>query len=386
MPTCTAGCPTLPSDINKYTQAYKGFGNPTEIFASQGYVGFAVLHVNLGGTIRDQMLRLESCSLKESQEITNPSVIDGRIDNTVYQLGPKIVEGDLSMPLIADLDSSLVDPLSGCPQVSDLTSSTAASLLDTIWCISLVRNSAGRLMYDDSALDVRYANSAAFRFDRAMVNRLSLSITQSGPAKVTLGMICRTRNPQTNPPVEQAPIIYPMLSPARVLTWNDFSIDGYRGCDGGGGTTPLFYSNQVREFSLEVTNDIERYFTLNGDLYPTDIAAKKRSVTGTLKLMGWNHDLSTLAENNQYRFTEKNRIRIAAYIGNSTYDPVSGSFGIRSGTPIFDHSLSAVVFKIEEMSLTNDLLESTIAYTAMASDQTSYEFSDGLSCSFPPWI
>lgn len=387
------GCPEIPSNIQKYTAAHKGFGNPNEIFANMGYVGYAVLRLNMGGVLREQCLRVNSSSLNIRQEITTPEVIDGRIDRTVYQLGPKIVEGDLTLPLIADLDPINVDPLCGCPQVADLTSTTASSLVDTLWCWGLVRNSAGRMMYDDAKLDVRYANHAAFTYDRVMVNRLSMTISESNPINVTVGLIARSRNAQVNPPVEEAPLLAKMLAPARILTWNDASIDGFRGCASGstnaGGITglaPLFFSNQVREFTLEANNSIERYYTLNGDLYPMDINARKREISGTIRLMGWNHDLSVLAEENQYRFTEKNRIRIAFYIGSSTYDPISATFKSRSGSPIFDKFLTGVVFKIEELSLTNELFETTVNYMALGNDQTNYEaFDPPTSCSFPPW-
>jgi hypothetical protein len=60
------------------------------------------------------------------------------------------------------------------------------------------------------------------------------------------------------------------LAPARVFTWNDISKTPW-GCDNDAGLAAndlLFSSSQVREFSMEVNNNAERYYTLNGTLYP----------------------------------------------------------------------------------------------------------------------
>jgi hypothetical protein len=381
MPTCDPSCPDLyGSNINAYTSSFKSAGNPNEVFASMGWVGYVVL--NIQQLNRKQVLRVTNSTLNLRQEVTLPDVIDGRIDKTVYQLGPKIVEGDLTMPLVADVDPASVTSLSGCVNASDIISATSAGLMDTLWCWAGSRSAAGRMMYDQASLDVRYANHASFRYDRAMANRLSLEVTESQPVNVTVGIIGRSRNRYETPEVD--PPLSDMLAPARVLTWNDFSVDGFRGCTGA--DTALFYSNQVRQFSFDITNNVERYYTLNGDLMPADINARKREITGTMRLMGMNHELSRLAEGNQDRFTEKNWINMALYIGNSTYDYNSATFKPRSGTPVWLKKITSVVFKVEELSMTNELFETTVNWQALANDQSNYEaFDPATSCSFPPW-
>ena len=41
-----------------------------------------------------------SADIKASQDITHPEVIDGRIDTTLYQIGPLIVGGNIAFPLV----------------------------------------------------------------------------------------------------------------------------------------------------------------------------------------------------------------------------------------------------------------------------------------------
>ena len=73
------------------------------MYANMGYVGFAKLIIPELTTAQGNTLRVNSADINLQQEITMPDVIDGRIDRTVYQLGPKIVEGTISMPVIADM-------------------------------------------------------------------------------------------------------------------------------------------------------------------------------------------------------------------------------------------------------------------------------------------
>lgn len=379
MPTCDPSCPTINSSIYSYTQAYKTAGNPNELFASMGWMGFAILNLDQFNG-RRQLLRLRNSSLNLRQEISSPDVIDGRIDKTIYAVGPKIVEGDLTFPLIADVDPANLG--TGCPTEAELQSASQSSLLDAVWCWATARGPSGRMAYDQASLDVRYTNHAAFRFDRCMANRFSMTVAEQRDIECTVGMIARTRNRYETP--ETAPGMSAFLSPARILRWNDISINGYKGCTGA--TTPLFYSNQIREFTMEINNNAERYYTLNGDLAPTDINVRKREINGTLRLMGLNGELSRLAETNQNRFTEKNYIDMAIYIGNSTFDENTGVFRTRTGVPIWNKQITSVVFNIEELAMTNDLFETTVRWIALANDQTNWEaFDPATSCYFPPW-
>ncbi len=361
-----------------------------EHFANMGWVGFAKLTIDSLNT--ENVLRVNSADLNLAQDIEMPDVIDGRIDRTIYKLGPKTVEGTLSLPVVADVAPALLGD--GCPTVQDLT--VAGSLLDTIWCWATARTSQGRMMYNDARIDVRYANHAAFTFDRTVVNTLGLSVTQGDQIGWDINVYGRARQPAVLD-IEQLkvdPAITDFLAPARVLTWNDISVNGIRGCNAGV-EEDLFFSNQVREFNMDIANNTDRFYTLNGSLFPTDINVGQREISGSLTLMGLADRLRILAESNPERFTEKNEVRVAIYIGNETFnganfDPRNWT-GINSDQPsqdaIWYKKLTGVVFQIEEMSMTNDLFETTVNWHALANDQFGYTaFSpDSSSCLFPSW-
>ncbi len=365
--------------------------DPAVHYANMGWVGFVKLLIpRLNQSVGGNILRVTTADVNLSQEITMPDVIDGRIDRTAYQLGPKIVEGSFSLPVIADLPSGLVGD--GCPNVTELT--TAGQLLDTLWCWATARGSHGRLIHSDAKLTIRYANHAAFSFDTAIVNTFGMTITQGDSINLDLGIIGRARRPLNNPGFHvsnQGSDIANFLSPARVLTWNDATVTGVGGCSN---PALLFRSNQVRDFNMEINNNADRFYTLNGSLFPMDVNVGQREITGSMTLMGFQDRLRQLAETNATRFTEKNEIRMAFYIGDDQFDDASGTFlnrdwdgGSPSGNPIWQKRLTGVVFRIEEVSMTNDLLETTVNWLALANDQENYEaFTPSSSCGFPAWV
>lgn len=375
------------SDPQNYTILNNIQGPSNAPYANMGWVGFVNLRSNkLGGV--NNILRVTSADINMSQEITMPNVIDGRIDKTVYQMGPRLVEGSFGLPVVADISTG------GCPSVSDLSGTTgvAGSLLNNVWCWTTARGPHGRLIYDDVVLEVRYANHAAFSFDTCVVNTLSMNVAQSDLVTFDINVIGRGRSPFTDPVTD--PPIRDFLSPARVLTWNDVTINGLGGCSN---PDELFRSSQVREFSMEINNNADRFYTLNGSLFPMDVNVGKREITGSLTLMGYQHRLRQLAETNQDRFTEKNEIRVAFYIGNDRYTPgpAGGSFTSRDwlgsnqsppSNAIFAKALTGVVFQIEEVSLTNDLLTTTVNWSGLANDQLGYQSLTPANCSFPAWI
>jgi hypothetical protein len=335
-----------------------------------------------------------------------PDVIDGRIDRTAYQLGPKIVEGTLSLPLIHDTGQ---DVGGGCPSTSDLT--VAGSLLTNVWCWATARNSHGRLVYDQAVMDIRYANHAAFRFDQCIANTISLSVAQQDVVTLDISVIGRGRKPA--PGNQSGNEVWPMdplgdprlvdfLSPARVMTWNDVTVNAIGGCYQYAGV-PLFYSNQVREWNLEINNNADRFYSLQGSLFPVDINVGKREVTGSLTLMGLADQLRQMAERNPEFFTQKNELRFAFYVGTDTFGGGGDTFGSRdwigdtelpshqyTNGLIFAKKLTGVVFEIETMSMTNDVFETEVNYHALASDQSCFEAFDPATSSFtdrgfPAW-
>jgi len=62
--------------------------DPSSHFANMGWVGFVKLFIP--SLNANNILRATSADINLSQTIDMPNVIDGRIDRTVYQLGPKL--------------------------------------------------------------------------------------------------------------------------------------------------------------------------------------------------------------------------------------------------------------------------------------------------------
>ena len=372
-------------------------GEPEGIFASMGWVGYVNLRVPPLTPHAGQILRVTSADINLSQDITTPDVIDGRIDRTVYQLGPKIIEGSLSLPVIADVDPGTFT--GGCVSAEDLRTGTAGTLLDTLWCWTTARSSHGRLQWTGD-MDIRYANHAAFTFTKAVVNSLSMTVTHSDIASFDLDVIGAARNLTIDPFNE--PAITDILSPARVLTWNDVTVSGVAGCGSSSSDTDrLFESAQLREFSFEINNNAERYYSLNGRLFPIDINVSKREITGSITLLGLQERLRERAEAQQDNFTRKDEIRMMFFVGD---EAVSG-VGLNAATvsrdwfaltdtpttesgaiPFFWKKFTGVIFKIEEMTLTNDVYETTVNWLALGNDQEGYlAVVPGSSCDFPSW-
>jgi len=376
-------------------------GSPEEIFASMGWVGYANLVVPPLTPPVGTVLRVTSADINLSQDITTPDVIDGRIDRTVYQLGPKIIEGTLSTPLIADVDPG--DFTGGCVKKEDLIAGgTSATLLNTLWCWTTARTAGGRLAWTDGRIDVRYANHAAFEFRKALVNTLSVSVTQSDIITADIDIIGESRVVLPDP-LNQLPIS-DFLSPARILTWNDITVSGVAGCGSPNEQeNRLFGSAQVREFSFEINNNAERYYSLNGRLVPIDINASKREITGSITLLGLQANLRDRAEKQQDQFTRKDEIRMMFFVGDEAVTVNEG--GTQAGVsrdwfattdtpqlhnsnavPFFWKKFTGVIFRIEEMSLTNDVFESTVNWLALGNDQEGYlAIVPGSSCTFPSW-
>ena len=380
---CTPDAVCDRTDTNTFSTANLQAPDIGGTFANMGWVGFVKLTIKELGS---HILRVTSADVALSQEITKPDVIDGRLDKTVYQLGPKTVEGTLSFPLIADV---LPDAFAGCPNVTDVQTGIAGTLLDNIWCWATARNPQGRMLYHDSEIEIRYANHAAFKFDSATVNTFALNITHGETVNVDIGVIGRGRTPSDGDPskVGSKPTIEDFLAPARVLTWNDATVNGIGGCSN---PEDLFFSNQVREFTLEINNNADRFYTLNASLFPADVNVGQREITGSITLLGLQDRLRLLAETNADRFTEKNEIRFAFYPG----DEQSGARdwrGIGSTDvqvppgAIFGKRLTGVVFEIEEMAMTTEVFETTVNYHALANDQENYQSISPGECSFPAW-
>ena len=298
--------------------------------ASMGYIGF----VKLGTSI----IRATSCDIKTSQEITYPEVVDGRTDSTLYQLGPKVTGGTVAFPLVHDTASGSCIAESATPNLP------ADNIVSKIWGLAVRRDSTGRLQTFDSF--VRYTDSLSYKYPACMVNSLTFTMAQSDAVQASLdiwggatdGGVDRER------PISDNTLEY--LSPARTITWNDAIVALF----GIGGTSIL--GKELREFAVTINNNLERFYTLNGSLSAFDIAPKKREISGTLKIIGHNPNLTAYAETNDSRFTSEAQIGFGFKIGG------------QNAAPYWATGLNGVIFEIEEVAIATGLFETSTKWRA----------------------
>lgn len=311
--------------------------------AYMGYVGF----VNVGGNI----VRATSADIALTQEITKPDVVDGRIDRSVYQLGPQEIGGSIAFPAIYDNQGG-------------------ATIVANMWELVCKRTEIGTLT--SVPITIKYAqtgtyNSSTFTYDGCVANSLQFSVTQSDVMNVTMDIVGLTRT-NTSIPVDQFP-----GAPApdaqdnsRVVTWADSRIEINEGSLRPIGLGGQVGGQFVRSFEVNVNNNVSRFYTLNKALFAQAVAPAKRDVTGNIVFIGRLDGLATLAKTNE----------------DYAYEDTSILFGFKPsiGSTEFIRQLPNVIFQIEEMAITNDLFETTMnwhslpaAYIANATTNATYD-------------
>ena len=297
------------------------FGIPA---AAMGFVGFARFNIPNNTTV----VRATSADLKLSQEITKPDVIDSRFDRTLYQLGPKIVEGSIEFPAIFD---------SGTTQnISDV----AKALYER----TVYRDTYGKLQYMDVEVKYSYEN-ASFLYPNCIINSWNFSVDQQDVIKITVNVIGGVNANEARISKVFAEPTEANMALTRICTWNDAVFRVFNSdfdLDIGG--------EWIRHFDVEINNDAERFYTLNGLLLPQDVSPKKREVTGSMIIMGRHPNLSSQALTNQERCTESTWVKFGYQISNS-----------QCGAGFYS-CLPNSVFQIEEIALTNDLFETTVNF------------------------
>lgn len=331
-----------------------GFWNAPRAF--MGFVGFVRVQA---GTIKgntdgisdtthgDYLIRATSADINLSQEISKPDVIDSRYDRSVYQLGPKLVDGSFAFPAVYEVPSGQTQ-----------------TLFEILYRYAVTRDNFGLL--SPFELNVKYAasntlpNEAEFRYTGCMANTWQFSVAQSdvvtcsvdilGVNRETLGALDppgRTDSACSGSSTPESSTI----GTTRIVTWNDARVEM-----SGGRLTDSIGGEYVRSFEANINNDAERYYTLNTKLFVQAIAPRKREITGNIVLMGRHQQLANVALNNELNCTESADIKF----GFNT--PGSGE-GCSSST--FNVTMPNCVFQIEEMSLTNDIFESTVNWHSL---------------------
>jgi hypothetical protein len=292
--------------------------------AYMGYVGF----VNIDGNI----IRATSADIALTQDITKPDVVDGRIDRTVYQLGPQEVGGSVAFPAIYD-------------------NAGGVTTIANMWEKVCKRTELGTLL--SFPITVKYAqtgtyNSSSFTYDNCVANSLQFSVTQGDVMNVSMDVIGLTRTPVSIP---DPPGTSTSTDNSRIVTWADSRIEINAGDQRPIGLAGQIGGQFIRSFEVNISNNVERFYTLNKALFAQAVAPSKRDVTGNIVVLGRLPGLSELAFTNE----------------NYAYEDTEIRFGFTPsiGSSEFIRRIPNVVFQIEEMSITNNLFETTMNWHSL---------------------
>jgi len=317
-------------------------------YAQMGFVGSVRFS---GGSIGQEIfVRAKSCDIRAKQEISYPDVVDGRIDRTLYQIGPRTVDGNCDFPLVHE---GIVNGTQ--KNCGEGTATCETNLANRLWNIAAKRDQVGRLV-NQFNIDVRYTDNTAYRYPNCIINTMKINVTQSAEVNMSFGVIGgsnSTDNVREIISEDRAPVF---MSPARIVTWNDFRINVFVREESI--TLPGAY---IRSFDVTLNNNADRFYTLNGKLAPQDITAKKRAIEGSLSLMGFaNKQFYDFIYNNQNRFTSQTKIQFGYTLG-------SGS------VPYWATALWGVIFQIEEVAISNELIETRVPFVALGDCENDYE-------------
>lgn len=319
--------------------------------AYMGFVGF--VRFNFDGT--EYIIRAKSAEINVKQDITKPDVIDSRYDRTVYQLGPKEIDGSIEFPAVYDAFQA-----------------GKKNLVQEIFNKAVLRDYSGLLSNFD--VDVKYAasythpNKSEFTYQGCIVNSFNFSVAKQDVVNVRVEVMGINRVdatlacPASGDPGNSFNVNN--VNTARAVTWNDarVEIEGQSGWTG----EKLITGEYVRSFDCTINNNANRFYTLNGQLSPQSVAPTKRDITGKIVLMGRHISLANQGFTNENRSAEDSIIRFGYVPKTSTV--VSGKvngFGVQ---------LPNVVFQIEEMALTNDIFETTINWHSLPAASQAYDY------------
>jgi hypothetical protein len=287
---------------------------PSTPTAGMGYIGFV--------SVFGLLVRVTSSNINISQAITNPDIIDGRVDQTVYQLGPIEVGGDIGFPII--LDSTIDFPTKIFEFALDRDFDTTGELINS------------------GTIVVRYTFGEEFSFARAKVNTFTLTTTVEDAVTGTFNLVGTTRTRTS------AISIPAYLSPARVLTWDAVTVDG-----AGVGE---FESKFVRSFDMTVNNNVQRNYTFDPDagFFPSNISTGKRMIDGNIEFQGFAPTEESAADGNPTKVTSDDTITFV--LGSSVSKKLHG-----------------IIYEHLDIASATGIITSTVRYLAHGVEENDYK-------------
>ncbi|MFW6122366.1 MAG: phage tail tube protein [Petrotogales bacterium] len=306
-----------------------------------GYVGW--VRFSEGGDTF--YVRATDADLHAAQTIDKPDVVDGKMDKTVWQLGPLEVEGSVNFPGVYEVMGN-------------------ASPVRTTWEWAIKRQTNGRMYHDDALVTIKYVDGTGFEYTGCGIDSYEFSITQGDALAISLNIVGKDRVEQVGDPVSDSWNPKYEQKNTRIITWNDIYVNILL-CES---SDAIVDSAEIREFTCTVANNITRYYTLNGKLAPCLVLPTKRDITGVLTLMGRNDSLADLAYQSAINNTD-NRARCTGdhtvEFGYKTSNLSPACYGGSCGSNFIVQFDNCCVFEIEEMSITNELFETNVNWHAL---------------------
>jgi hypothetical protein len=326
----------------------------------QGYFGYARFNnwVGDGTSLDDQYLRAKNIGIKASQTVETEDLVDTRYDKTVYRLGPRIVEGPIDFPVAFE------------PSGSGTVSGSTVVSVNGLWDAALNRDSTTGALTTSFDVECNYAGSGTvFNYTGCQINTFNFKVVESGTVDLSLGIIGLDREV---PVSSSSGPVYPTRN-TRLATWNDARV-GLTVGDGNEITlndTLVLNGCYIREFSITINNNIQRFYSLDHHLAPIAITATKRDITGTVRVLGRNNAIGDQAATNEDRCYEDSRVGFG-------YVLPSGC-----GTQ-FQKSFTGVIYEFEEIALSPALFETTVNFKILpGAPQSDFPVPDSPSLSIP---
>jgi len=310
---------------------------PTTPVAKMGYVGFA--------KVFDLPIRFTSSNLVLRQDLVPSDMIDGGADRVMYRQSVIEAAGDIVFPIVIDRNFEF---------------------LSKIWEYAVdrkrntdLRNRGELVNRGDVIIKYSQTNSrgdgGTYIYSKCKVKTLGLTVTQGEAMTGSLSVwgVNRTLTEGVDTPR--------YTTPNCVAVWAHVNVFGYSASRQS--SDPIdpditFPSTEVRSFSVNIENNLERNFTFNDEvgLAITNLTTGQRDITGTIEFQGWA-PVETLAETHSARLSTDEIIEFRV------------KSALQGGT-LFRRRFYGVTYQLQDITSVTGVLAATTNWRAHGIRQT----------------
>lgn len=298
----------------------------------------------------NDLIRAQSCNIKGDQSIEAVEDIDGSIDKTRYKMGNFKAGGDVAFTL----DKGVTLNGDGTPNLNAPGGNLA--IFGKLWRACTRRTAEGKFATTHDVI-VHYHQGFTYAYDNMIVDKIALKIDNNGTLDCTASLKGRGRR-------EAGPSdVLPNLdtanaeAPLRVIAYNDVQI-AIENVNNSNISADEF--RLIKSFDMNVDNASEEVYVIAGELAPYDILPKKRSISGSVTFFGRPTGLAAQAKNREddlgVNIPHVNLL-LQARIGSSFFTIVK---------------LFGCVFQLDSTNLTNGIIETTMQFQALGTDDTRF--------------